>query len=62
MKTTWKTTWKCHSCGKERDDENISVYTYPIPDIPGAERNWRYCNDNQECLDKAIVQGKTGKV
>ena len=56
------TTWTCHMCNKERQDQDINVYTYYLKDIPNAERNLRYCNDNPECLEKAREKGKTGKL
>ncbi|MFA5394999.1 MAG: hypothetical protein WC346_03170 [Methanogenium sp.] len=45
--------WSCHICGKMRDDEDIEVLTYLLKDLPGAERNIRYCRDNEECKKKA---------
>ncbi len=56
------TTWKCHICGKERDDAEIDVLTYLLESLQGAERNVRYCNDNPECLEGAREKAKTGKV
>ena len=47
---------------KEREDEDISVLTYLLNNLPGAERNLRYCNDNEECLKKAEEKAKTGKI
>ena len=55
-------TWTCHICGKERGDENINVLTYFLKDLPGAERNIRYCNDNEECFAGAQEKLKTGKI
>ena len=50
-------TWKCHICGDERPDENISVLTKPlvINGVPllGGVQNIRYCNDRPECLKGA---------
>lgn len=45
-------TWKCHICGKERPDANISVMSKPIAGLPGATQNIRYCNDREECKKK----------
>lgn len=55
-------TWTCHICGKEREDEDISVFTYLLKDLPGAERNVRYCSDNPDCLRAAQEKGETGKI
>lgn len=49
-------TWTCHVCGEERPDEKISVQNNHIK--IGIEEfdcieNVRYCNDNQECAEKA---------
>lgn len=47
-------TWACHICGKERPDEKISVHTTRVNDEGTIiEQNVRYCNDNQECIEKA---------
>ena len=61
-KMTKVMTWTCHICGKKREDESISVLTYLLKDLPGAERNIRYCNDNDECLVGAQERAKTGKI
>ena len=45
--------WKCHVCGEERPDAQISVYSKPLV-INGQEcgqMNVRYCNDRQECIE-----------
>ena len=55
-------TWKCEICGEERNDEDIDVLTYLLKDIPGAERNVKYCNDKTECKEGAEEKAKTGKV
>jgi len=55
-------TWKCDSCKAERPDEAISVYSYYLKDLPGATRNWKYCNDNEDCFNKAVEKGKTGEI
>lgn len=52
-------TWKCDMCGKTRPDAKISVLTYPLKDLPHAERNLKYCNDDQWCLAKAKLKAKT---
>ncbi len=51
-------TWTCHICGKERPDEKISVAVHDSSDLYNAKEgtvtsNVRYCNDNQDCEDKA---------
>lgn len=57
-----KVQWTCEPCGALRDDWDISVLTYPLVAFEGwATRNVRYCNDNSECLQKAVKQSKTGK-
>jgi len=48
-------TWKCHVCGEDRPDSKISVLTKPLF-IQGrnvGEQNIRYCNDKDECKEKA---------
>ena len=48
-------TWKCHVCGEDRPDNKISVLTKPLF-IQGrniGEQNIRYCNDKDECKEKA---------
>jgi len=60
-------TWTCHVCGKERPDDCISVFVRDVSKkydlTPGTmTENIRYCNDNQECLEKAkmitLLKGK----
>ena len=51
-------TWKCHICGDTRPDDKISVCTtdtskkYNLPEGT-MQQNVRYCNDRQDCIDKA---------
>jgi hypothetical protein len=47
-------TWKCHVCGKVREDAQISVYstTRYMGSVP-IQQNVRYCNDNPECIEGA---------
>ena len=55
-------SWRCHICGKERPDDKISVYTKSLI-INGAElgsQNIRYCNDNDECFEKAKIYNFVG--
>ena len=33
--------WTCHICNKKRDDEEISVLTYPLKALHVAERKVR---------------------
>ena len=57
-------TWSCHICGNNRNDENISVATGMFRGLPGAEVNIRYCNDNFDCellARKSAVLGKFPK-
>ena len=53
-------TWNCQICGKERPDEKISVLTYPMKDLPSAEVNIKYCNDNPKCWEGALDKRKRG--
>ena len=55
-------TWKCDICHKERPDDRIDVLTYPMEGLPGAEINLKYCNDNEDCRQKAIEKSKTQKL
>lgn len=48
--------WVCEICKKLRDDKDISVVTYPLKDLPGAERNLNYCNDDPSCKDTAMKE------
>lgn len=48
-------TWTCHICKKERPDDKISVVTKPLiisGTVVGGQ-NVRYCNDNNDCIEKA---------
>lgn len=52
-------TWVCDVCGDVRLDRFISVHTIDIStDLklpPGtAKRNFKYCNDRQECVDGVL--------
>lgn len=52
-------TWTCDICKTERPDARISVHRIPILKKDGVEighRNIRYCNDNDECYEKAKEQ------
>lgn len=51
--------WKCEMCGKVRPDALISVITYPLEDLPGGERNLKYCNDNAYCREEATIKART---
>jgi len=52
------TTWKCHICGCQRPDAEISVLKqdfskeYGLP-VGTWTYNVRYCNDKPECLEGA---------
>ena len=52
-------TWKCEICHRERPDDKIDVLTYSLKNLEGAERNLKYCNDNEECKNKAMEKSKT---
>ena len=54
--------WSSHICGKTRDDEDIEVITYLLEDLPGAERNLRFCKDDEECRKKAEEKAKSRKI
>lgn len=56
-----KTFWHCEICGEARPNSKISVHTYPLKDLPGGERNVRYCND-KDCLDGAIEKSLTQQI
>lgn len=58
-------TWRCQACGEERPDEYISVLSYPWRDkkgdiIKGGTVNFKYCNDNIKCFEKAQEKAKEG--
>ena len=51
-------TWKCHVCGAERPDAQISVFTRDLSEDSGLPEgtmlmNVRYCNDKPECIEGA---------
>lgn len=52
-------SWRCGICGKEREDKFISVISYFLKLLPGAEVNLKYCNDKSDCLEGAIEKAKT---
>lgn len=56
--------WLCEMCLEERDDRDISVLTYDviIGGFPHAERNLRFCNDRDECRDRAIAKSHTKQI
>ena len=56
------TTWKCDSCEKERLNKDISVLTYSIDNSPYMSRNFKYCNDNPDCINYARKKASTGKI
>lgn len=51
-------SWTCHICGEKRPDACISVFTrdtsvdYNLP-YGTIKENVRYCNDKEECTEKA---------
>lgn len=51
-------TWRCDICHDERPDANIHVITYVLSDLPGAERNLKYCEDRPTCVEGAIERAK----
>lgn len=55
-------TWKCDMCHEKRDDEYISVLTYPLENFSGGERNLKYCNDRFTCYNKALEKSRTGEI
>ena len=54
-------TWRCHVCGKEREDEDIAVSSFPLKDLLGGEINIRYCINNPSCRAIAIEFGMKGE-
>lgn len=54
--------WRCSICGKMRPDAKISVLTvdnsksFGLP-AGSAQRNIRYCNDDDECAHGAAEMG-----
>lgn len=55
-------TWRCEICKEERPDEKISVITYSLKNLLGGQRNLKYCNDKEECLNKAKEKSKTEEI
>ena len=55
-------TWKCDLCGEERPDRFITVLTYPLKNLLGGRRNLKYCNDKNECIEKAVAKAKTREI
>lgn len=52
----------CEACGKMRPNAKIAVRSYPIPSIPGAVRNYNYCNDDPECIQKSLEKAAATKL
>ena len=55
-----KLEWTCHICNRRRPDEKISVVSTDTSHERGLpvgtiKQNVRYCNDNQDCIEKAIT-------
>ena len=48
-------SWICAGCGQRRPDHNIDVYSVPIKGLPGSQRNYKYCNDNDDCFKKVVA-------
>ena len=51
-------TWSCHICKKQRPDDKISVRTTDVSEGSGLPKgtmkiNVRYCNDNEDCIEKS---------
>ena len=57
-----KGVWKCEICSDLRADKYISVLTYPLSNLPGGERNLKYCNDNSKCELETQAKALTGKM
>jgi hypothetical protein len=57
--------WKCHICGDERPDAQISVLSKDISAEhnlpPGTMQQIRYCNDRKECIEGAKTFSFTKK-
>ncbi len=52
------THWNCQICKEKRPDAKISVVSYLMKILPGAQVNIKYCNDNSECLEAASKKGE----
>jgi hypothetical protein len=56
------TTWTCMVCGRERDDDEISVasgrFTFPRTGVE-MQTNIRYCNDDPDCEAEAKLKANT---
>lgn len=45
--------YSCEICGGLLWDDDCSVITYELRDVPGAQRNLKYCKFNNDCTVKA---------
>lgn len=56
--------WKCEICGRTRGDDFIKVLTYPLKDLPGGERNLKYCSKDTytDCAEKALEKSLTQEI
>ena len=58
-------SWKCHVCGEDRPDAQISVFKRDVGvdgGMPaGTMMNVRYCNDNPKCVEGAKTFSFTEK-
>lgn len=50
--------WHCDYCGKPRPDKKLSVWSVNVKGSTGLEpiRSYKYCNDNTDCIAKAILK------
>jgi len=55
-------TWYCDVCKRERPDKYISVVTYPVRNLPNAQRNLKYCNDKPLCYERANERAFAGEM
>ena len=51
-------SWPCHICKERRPDDKISVFKTDTSEEYGVPKgtmsqNVRYCNDKEDCIEKA---------
>lgn len=51
-------TWTCHVCGRERNDDEIFVYSEKSTGRFDSQVNVRYCYDSADCYQGAIEKAK----
>jgi len=50
-------TWRCHICGRDRPDAQISVHRRVTVDpvLGRLQENVRYCNDSSDCAERSLT-------